>query len=135
MNERCDDILNADGSSYRCQLERGHAGLHENGDWEWTSRDMAAPAEIAENPIPPSGLMIWPYFRYLLPLFPHLVLVRCSKCPAILVKQRSSENFSVLPICSNCILRLRIPGFPDPVRVHLVDRVRAHRRELSILSN
>ena len=79
--------------------------------------------------------MIWPYFRYLLPLCPHLVLVRCSKCPAILVKQRSSENFSVLPICSNCILRLRIPGFPDPVRVHLVDRVRAHRRELSILSN
>ena len=41
MNDRCDDILNEDGSSYRCVLERGHSGLHENGEWEWTSRDMA----------------------------------------------------------------------------------------------
>jgi hypothetical protein len=85
--------------------------------------------------VPPSGLMIWPYWNYRLPLCPHLVLVRCSKCPRILVKQRGSNDFAVLPVCGNCVLRLQIPGFPDPVRIHLIDRLREHRQAMAILGN
>ena len=32
---RCTGTLSEEGNTYRCTKEAGHAGVHENGDWEW----------------------------------------------------------------------------------------------------
>jgi len=35
ITDRCADILNEDGSSFRCGKFASHAGPHELGEWEW----------------------------------------------------------------------------------------------------